>query len=150
MFRRGGRWRWKRVSNNNTNGNMEEELEPNLDQVIDNIQVKPIEPIQLVVSIVEPKQLVVVVAESSQLVQLVVEHVHVENPQISITQHVQVFGHFINNLKQISFQSKLPRMLQLGQGHCKNLPTLKLSMNNLGKICLKPIITCKPIAQSQK
>ncbi len=81
---------------------MEEELEPNLEQVIDNIQVEPIEPIQLVVSIVEPKQHVVVVAESSQLIQHVVEPVHVKNPQFSIIQLVQVFGHFIDNLRQIS------------------------------------------------
>ncbi len=42
-----------------------EELELDLDQVINNIQVKLIEPIQHVVSIVEPKQLIVVATQSS-------------------------------------------------------------------------------------
>lgn len=51
-----------------------------MDQVIDNIQVKLIEPIQHVVSIVEPKQLVVVATQSLYLVQPVIEPVHVENP----------------------------------------------------------------------
>jgi len=31
LFRWDGRWRWRRVSNKNTLGNVEEELEPNLD-----------------------------------------------------------------------------------------------------------------------
>jgi hypothetical protein len=58
-------------------GNLEEEHEPNLNQVIDNIHN---EPIELVVSIVERKQPIVVTVNSSQQVQLVVELVHVENP----------------------------------------------------------------------
>ncbi len=35
-------------------GNIEEELEPNLNQIIDNIQVEPIVSIELVVSITKP------------------------------------------------------------------------------------------------
>lgn len=58
---------------------MEEKPEPNLDQVIDNIQVKPIEPIEHVVLIIEFKQPIVVATKASQLIQLIVEHVHVKN-----------------------------------------------------------------------
>ncbi len=36
-----------------TQGNIEEEAEPNLDQVIDNIQIEPIKCIQHIVSITE-------------------------------------------------------------------------------------------------
>jgi len=36
-----------------TQGNIEEEAEPNLDQVIDNIQIEPIKCIQPIVSITE-------------------------------------------------------------------------------------------------
>jgi hypothetical protein len=32
-----------------TKGNLEEEHEPNLDQVIDNIQAKPVEPMVLII-----------------------------------------------------------------------------------------------------
>jgi hypothetical protein len=67
-----------------------------LDQVIDNIQAKPVEPMVL---ITEFQQHVVVVAEASKLVQPIVEHVHVENPLFFITHHVLVFGHSINNLR---------------------------------------------------
>jgi hypothetical protein len=49
---------------------------PNLNQVIDNIQVKPVE---LVVLNTKSKQHVVVTTKISQPIQLVVEHVHVEN-----------------------------------------------------------------------
>lgn len=58
-----------------THGNIKEELIPNLDQVIDNIQVELVVFAELVVSIVEPTQPVVVVAKSSQLVQHVIEYV---------------------------------------------------------------------------
>jgi hypothetical protein len=60
-----------------TQGNLEEESEPNLDQVIDNIQVEPIEH---VVPITKFKQPIVVVIKSSQPIQLVVEPGHIENP----------------------------------------------------------------------
>ncbi len=98
-----------------------------MDQVIDNIQVEPIEPIQLVVSIVEPKQLVVVVTESSQLIQHVVEHVHVENPQFYIAQHVQVFGHFINNLRWISmFLEQATQNVTTWSGTLQELTNLRV------------------------
>ncbi len=58
-------------------GNLEEEYEPNLNQLIDNIQD---EPIELMVSIVELKQPIVVTVDPSQPIQHVVEFVHVENP----------------------------------------------------------------------
>jgi hypothetical protein len=63
-----------------TQGNIKEEPEPNLDKVIDNIQVEPIMSIELVVSIAEPTQPMVVTIESSQPIQLVVELVQIENP----------------------------------------------------------------------
>ncbi len=81
---------------------MEEKLKPNLDQVIDTIQVELVEPIQLVVSIAKPKQLVVITTKSSQPIQLVVEPVHVENPQFFITQLVLVSGHSTHNMRYIS------------------------------------------------
>jgi hypothetical protein len=52
-------------------GNLEKELEPDLDQVINNIQVKPIKPVERVVPITKSKQLVVVAAKTSQPIQLV-------------------------------------------------------------------------------
>jgi hypothetical protein len=61
-------------------GNLEEEPKLNLDQVIDNIQVEPIESIEHVVPITEPTQPIVVVAKSSQPIQPIIEHVHVKNP----------------------------------------------------------------------
>ncbi len=63
-----------------TKGNIEKDLEPNLDQVIDNIQVEHVESIELVVLIGKPTQLVITVIESSQHVQLVIEHIQIENP----------------------------------------------------------------------
>jgi hypothetical protein len=53
-----------------TQSNLEEELEPNLDQVIDNVQVEYVEP---VVPIVQPTQLVVTTTKSIQPIQHVVE-----------------------------------------------------------------------------
>jgi hypothetical protein len=70
---------------------LKEELEPNLDQVIHEIQVKLVEHVVLVV-----------VSKASQLVQLVVEPIHVGNPQFSIIQCILMYGHSIDNLKQIS------------------------------------------------
>jgi len=61
-------------------GNLKEKLKPNLDQVIDKIQVEPVESIEPIELIIKPTQLVVVVAKSSQPVQLFIEPVHVENP----------------------------------------------------------------------
>jgi hypothetical protein len=87
-----------------TQGNLKENLEPNLDQVIHEIQVKFVEHVILVVA-----------SEASQLVQLVVEPIHVENPLFFITQPILVYGHSIDNLKHISiFSNKLPRMPQPG------------------------------------
>jgi hypothetical protein len=77
-----------------THGNLEEEPKPNLDKVVDNIQVEHVEFVELVVPIVEPTQPVVVATKSSHLVQHIVEPIHVENPQFSISQLVIVFGHF--------------------------------------------------------
>ncbi len=57
--------------------NLEEEPKPNLDHVIDNIQVEPIQPM---ISIVKPNHPIVIVVESSQPIQHVVEPIHVENP----------------------------------------------------------------------
>ncbi len=82
--------------------NLEEEPKPNLDQVIDNIQVEPIESIEFVILITEPTQPIVVVAKLSQPIQPIVEHVHVKNPQFSISQPILVFGHFINNHRQFN------------------------------------------------
>ncbi len=56
---------WEELQTITTHGNLEEKLEPNLDKVIDNIQVEPVEPIQPVVSIVKPKQLIVIATKSS-------------------------------------------------------------------------------------
>jgi len=53
-----------------TQSNLEEELEPNLDHVIDNVQVEYVEP---VVPIVQPTQLVVTTTKSIQPIQHVVE-----------------------------------------------------------------------------
>jgi hypothetical protein len=60
-----------------TQSNLEEKLEPNLDQVIDNIQVEYVEH---VVPIVQPTQHVVVTTKLVQHVQHVVELVQIENP----------------------------------------------------------------------
>ncbi len=62
--------------------NFEKKPTPNLDQVIDNIQVEPIEHVEIVEPIVESKQLV-----------------HVEYPRFSIFQPIPIFGHPIDNMK---------------------------------------------------
>ncbi len=85
-----------------TQGNLEEKPEPNLDQVIDSIQVEPIESIEPIVPIVETTQLIVVAEESSQPIQLIVELVHVKNPQFYISQPILVFGHSTKKLRHIS------------------------------------------------
>ncbi len=61
-------------------GNLEEEPKSNLDQVIDNIQVEPIESIEPVVPITKPTQPIVIVAKSSKPIQPIVEPIHVKNP----------------------------------------------------------------------
>jgi hypothetical protein len=52
--------------------NIEEELKPNLDKIIDNIQVEPVMSIEPIVSIIES---ITIAIEPFQLVQLVVERV---------------------------------------------------------------------------
>jgi len=68
---------------------MEEEPEPNLDQIIDNIQI------ELVMSI-EP---VVIATKSFQPIQHVVEYIQIKNPLFFIFQLVPIFGHSIETLK---------------------------------------------------
>jgi len=58
-------------------GRIEEEPEANLDQMIDNIQIKLVMSVELIVSIAEPTQPIVVGIESSQPI---VEPVQMENP----------------------------------------------------------------------
>jgi len=85
--------------------------------------------------------------KSSKLVQSIVELVYIENSLFFVTQPIPIFGHAIDNLKQISiFLSKLLKMPQPGQKHCKNLPTLKLNMSKPRKTCLRPTTAYKPIA----
>jgi len=72
LFTQNGRWRWKKTSSN-----LEEKPKPNLDQVIDNIQVEPIEH---VVPITKFRKPVVVVVKSSQPIQPIIKLVHIENP----------------------------------------------------------------------
>jgi hypothetical protein len=60
-----------------TQSNIEKEFEPNLDQVINNIQVEHVMSIELVVSIIE---VIVIATKSFQLVQLEVELIQIENP----------------------------------------------------------------------
>jgi hypothetical protein len=52
--------RGEKIYATTTQGNIKEELEPNLDKVIDNIQVEPIEPAKHVIPIVKPTQPIVV------------------------------------------------------------------------------------------
>ncbi len=63
-----------------THNNLEEKPKPDLDQVIDNIQIEPIESVEIVVPIAKPKELVAIVAKTPQLVQHVVEPIHLETP----------------------------------------------------------------------
>lgn len=59
---------------------MEEKPKVNLDQVIENIQVELVEPIELVVPIIEVRELVVVAIETFQLAQPIVEPIHPKSP----------------------------------------------------------------------
>jgi len=72
---------------------LEDEPKLNLDQVIDNIQVEPVESIGPIVPLAWVKE---------HVVASVVEPIHVKNPQFSITQLVLVSSHFIDNLRQIN------------------------------------------------
>jgi hypothetical protein len=81
-----------------TQGNLEEEPKPNMDQVIDNIQVKLVILVKLVVPITKSK---LVVVETSQLVQHEVEHVQIENPSFFIT-NLSQFIVIPHNLRQIN------------------------------------------------
>ncbi len=65
-----------------TYNNLEDEPELNLDQVIDNIQVEPIEYIGPIVPLAWVKEPVVA---------SIIELAHVKNPQFFITQLVLVF-----------------------------------------------------------
>jgi hypothetical protein len=58
-------------------GNIEENLEPNLDQVIDNIQVEPILCTEPIVCITK---LAIATTKSFQYVPPIVEHVQIKNP----------------------------------------------------------------------
>jgi hypothetical protein len=58
-------------------GSIEEEPKPNLDQVIDNIQVEHVVSVELIVSIIE---LAIVAIESFQPIQPRIEHIQIENP----------------------------------------------------------------------
>jgi hypothetical protein len=71
---------------------LEDKPEPNLDKVINNIQVELIKSIRPIVPLVGLKE---------HVVASIVEPAHVENPQFFITQIVLVFSHSINNLKQL-------------------------------------------------
>jgi hypothetical protein len=72
--------------------NLEEEPEPNLDQVIDNIQIEQVELVEFVVPIAKSKEPIVVAAETLQLVQPIIKHVHVENPQFFIYSNLPQFS----------------------------------------------------------
>jgi hypothetical protein len=58
-------------------GSIDEELEPNLDQVIDNIQIKLVVFVEPIVSIIE---FATIAIKSFQPIQLVVEPMQIENP----------------------------------------------------------------------
>jgi hypothetical protein len=75
-----------------TYDNLEDEPKLNLNQVIDNIQVEPIEYIRAIVPLAGIKE---------PIVTSIVELAHVKNPQFSITQLVLVSSHSIDNLRQI-------------------------------------------------
>ncbi len=128
-------------------GNLEEEPKPNLDQVIDNIQVELVESIELIVPITKPTQTIVVVAKSSQLVQPIVELVHVENPQFSISQPIPIFGHFINNQKQIiMFLEQVAQKATTWSRTLQELAKLKIKFEQSKKNSFETHNACKPIA----
>ncbi len=63
-----------------THDNLEKKPKPNLDQVINNIQIEPIESFEIVVPIAKPKEPVAIVAKT---------------PQLFISQPIPIFGHLI-------------------------------------------------------
>jgi len=82
-----------------TQNNIKEEPKPNLDQVIDNIQIEPIVYVEHVISIIE---LVDVATKSFQFFQHIVEHVRMENPQFFRFQLVIISNHSIKILSHIN------------------------------------------------
>ncbi len=101
-----------------TQGNIEEKPEPNLDQVIDNVQGKLVMYVELVVSIIEP---VIVDIESFQPIQPIVEPIQIKNPQIFRFQPFPLFGHTIETLRHINmFLKQVAQNAKPSQGHCKN------------------------------
>jgi hypothetical protein len=71
-------------------GSIKEKHEPNLDQVINNIQIEHVVSIEPVVSTTES---VAITIKSFQLVQPVVKPIQIENPQFSRFQLVLVSNH---------------------------------------------------------
>jgi hypothetical protein len=79
-------------------GSIEEEFEPNLDQVIDNIQIELVVSTESIVSTIEhasANRIIPTYSTCSELVQI-------ENPQFSRFQHVLIFGHSIETLRHIN------------------------------------------------
>jgi hypothetical protein len=74
---------------------LEKESEVNIDQVIEDIQVEHVEPIEPMVPTVVVRELVVVATRTFQPIQLVVEFVHPENPQLFTFHSTPICGHFI-------------------------------------------------------
>ncbi len=79
--------------------NLEEEPEPNMAQVINNIQIEHVEPIELVVPIAKSKEPTVVATEMSQLVQPIIKHVHIENSQFSIYPNLIMFWYASSSMR---------------------------------------------------
>jgi hypothetical protein len=73
-------------------GNIEEKPEPNMDQIINNIQI------ELVVYV----ELVAIATKSFKPIQHVVKSIQIENPLFLIFQLVPVFGHSTKTLRQIT------------------------------------------------
>ncbi len=82
-----------------TQGDIEEEPEPNPNQVIDNIQIELVVSIEPVVSIIDSTAVVI---ESFQLVQPIVEPIQIENLKFSKFQPIPIFGHSTKTLQHIS------------------------------------------------
>jgi len=82
-----------------TQCNIEEEPEPNLDKVIDNIQVEFVVFAEPIVSITK---VVVITTKSFQPIQQVVEPIQIENLQFSRFQLVLIFGHSTKTLRLIN------------------------------------------------
>jgi hypothetical protein len=79
--------------------NIKKKLKVNLDQVIKDVQVEPIEYVTIVT--IEVRKLVVVSIEVSQLVQLVIEPSNLENPLFSTFQSTLISSNSYENLKYI-------------------------------------------------